>query len=70
MLNDLGAIAIGLWVLLPEIEEQQDSSYGDGTIGHIECGEGPAAVIDLDEIGYGLVDDAVIQIAGCAAQDE
>ena len=36
----------------------------------LKAGNDPAAMIDLDEISDGLVNDAVVQVAGRAAEDE
>jgi hypothetical protein len=67
LLSDARTIAISFGVLPPKIEQEENRAYRDSTIGYVERGKLPAAMVDLNEISDGLMKDAVVHVAGRAA---
>ena len=53
-----------------QVDEQQNRSYRNCAIGDVERREGPRLMIDLDEIRYCTMNDAVVQIPERASQDQ
>ena len=52
------------------IEKEQACADDDGGVGQVEVGPGVGEDVDFDEVHHGAVDDAVVEVAERAAEDE
>ena len=58
----------GVWVREQRIEEEQAGAGDDGGVGHVEVGPVVGEDVDLNEVDDRAIDDAVVNVADCAAR--
>src|ERR1700722_2637829 len=56
--------------VLPQVEEEEAGAYGDRAVGGVEAGEFVGAEEDLQEIGDGAAEEAVVHISGGASENQ